>query len=302
MIGAAAGVPSQPAIQRAIQENMDRKLAQSLRDYTRAVGGGLVIGLPLLYTMEIWFQGFILPWWKLLLLLAIAFLIVLGYNSIAGFRRERTYLELILDSVSTIGLGIVVAFVALVVLGRIDASTSLRDAGGKVALEAIPIAFGASLAATQLSGDGGNDRSGGATGPFHRVLVGAGGALLFALNVAPTEEPVMLGIDAEPWLLLVVMGGTALLTLALVFYADFGGRPTARGEGLLDHPISETVTGYAVSLAVCLLLLWSFGRTDGASVQAIAGMTVMLAVVAAVGAAIGRLLVSGGSEAGAGSS
>lgn len=277
---------------------MDRDLAKSLRDYTRAVGGALVIGLPLLYTMEVWFHGFILPWWKLLLLLGISFVIVLGYISIAGFRRERTYWELAVDSVATIGLGIVVAFVALVVLGRIDAGTSLRDAGGKVALEAIPIAFGASLASTQLSGDGGTDRSAGAIGPFHRLLVGAGGALLFALNVAPTEEPMMLGIEAEPWLLLLVMGGTVVLTFALVFYADFGGRPTVRGEGLLNRPITETITSYAVSLAVCLLLLWSFGRTDGASVQAIAGMTVMLAVVGAVGAAIGRLLISGGAEAG----
>lgn len=277
---------------------MDRDLAKSLRDYTRAVGGGLVIGLPLLYTMEVWFHGFILPWWKLLLLLGVSFVIVLGYSSIAGFRRERTYWELAVDTVATIGLGIVVAFVALVVLGRIDAGTSLRDAGGKVALEAIPIAFGASLASTQLSGDGGTDRSAGAIGPFHRLLVGAGGALLFALNVAPTEEPMMLGIEAEPWLLLLVMGGTVVLTFALVFYADFGGRPTVRGEGLLNRPITETITSYAVSLAVCLLLLWSFGRTDGASVQAIAGMTVMLAVVGAVGAAIGRLLISGGAEAG----
>src|SRR5688572_24176262 len=251
--------------------------------------------------MEVWFHGFILPWWKLLLLLAITLIIVLAYNSIAGFRRERTYWQLALDSVATIGLGIVVAFVALVVLGRIDANTSLRDAAGKVALESIPIAIGASVAATQLSG-GGNGQSSGAIGPFHRLLVGAGGALLFALNVAPTEEPVMLGIDAEPWLLLLVMGGTLVLTLVLVFYADFGGRRSARGESVLDHPISETLTGYAVSLAVCLFLLWSFGRTDGTSVQAIAGMTVMLAVIAAVGAAIGRLLVSGGDEAGAGGS
>lgn len=281
---------------------MDRNPGESLRDYTRAIGGGLIIGLPLLYTMEVWFHGFILPWWKLLLLLAVAFVIVLGYNSIAGFRRERTHWQLAVDSVATIGLGIVVAFVALVVLGRIDASTSLRDAAGKVALEAIPIAFGASLATAQLSGDGGTDRSADGIGPFHRMLVGAGGALLFALNVAPTEEPVMLGIEAEPWLLLLVMGGTLLLTLALVFYADFGGRRTARGEGPLDRPITETVVGYAVSLAVCLLLLWSFGRTDGVSIQAIAGMTVMLAVLAAVGAAIGRLLISGGDEAGAGGS
>lgn len=272
-------------------------ITDSLRDYTRAVAGGLIVGLPLLYTMEIWFHGFILPWWKLLLLLAIAFVIVLGYNSISGFRRERTAAELLIDSVSTIGLGVVVAFVALVVLGRIDATTSLRDAAGKVALEAIAVAFGASVAVTQFGGEtGAKDHP----GPWLRLLVGAGGALLFALNVAPTEEPLMLGIEASPWLLLVVVAGSLALTFVLVFYADFGGRRVARGEGILDRPLPETITSYAVSLGVALLLLWSFGRTDGVGLPAILGMTVMLALVASVGAAIGRLLVSGASEEGQG--
>ncbi len=288
---------------------MDKELATSLRDYTRAVGGGLIIGLPLLFTMEVWFEGFILPWWKLLLLLGIAFVIVLGYNSVAGFRRERSVAELVIDSVSTMGLGIVVAFVALVVLGRIDLETSVRDAAGKVALEAIPIAFGASLAATQLSGEaGGSSKSGSSSsggksrsGPFHRLLVGAGGALLFALNVAPTEEPVMLGIGAGPWLLLLVIAASLALTFALVFFANFGGRRVGpRDGGLLEQPVPETIVAYAVSLGVALLLLWSFGRTDGAGLGPIAGMTVMLAVVASVGAAVGRLLVSGGSEGGGG--
>ncbi|MDQ3938512.1 MAG: TIGR02587 family membrane protein, partial [Chloroflexota bacterium] len=208
---------------------MDKQLATSLRDYTRAVSGGLIIGLPLLFTMEVWWEGFILPWWKLLLLLGVAFAIVLGYNSIVGFRRERTVAQLVIDSVSTIGLGIIVAFVALVVLGRIEPGISARDAAGKVALEAIPIAFGASLAVTQLSGQGtgsSKSASGGKShhGPFNRLMVGAGGALLFALNVAPTEEPVMLGISAGPWLLLLVVATSLLLTIVLVFFADIGGR------------------------------------------------------------------------------
>src|SRR5688572_31849724 len=98
---------------------MNETLRDSLRDYARAAAGGLVIGIPLLYTMEVWFHAFLLPWWKLLLLLVVAFFIVLGYNSVAGFRRERTFTELVLDSTATVGLGIVISFVALIVLGQI---------------------------------------------------------------------------------------------------------------------------------------------------------------------------------------
>ena len=265
----------------------------TIRDYIRAAGGGLIIGLPLLYTMEVWFHGFILSPWKVLFLLGVAFIVVLGYNSVAGFRRDRSIGELVIDSVSTIGLGIVIAFVALLLLGRIDANTGVSDAAGKIALEAIPIAFGASVATAQLSGDGGG---GGTVSPFARLLVGAGGALLFALNVAPTEEPLMLGIEASPWLLVAVIAASLAVTFALVFLADFGGRRHKRGDDLLEHPWSETLTSYAVSIVVALFLLWSFGRTEGASVQAMAGMTVMLALVASVGAAVARILIGGAQE------
>ena len=270
--------------------------SESVRDYIRAAGGGLIVGLPLLFTMEVWWHGFALPWWKIVLLLGVGFTIVLGYSAISGFRRERTVVELVADSVIALGLGIAIAAIALLLLGRIDASTSLRDIAGKVALESIPIAFGASLAATQLGGGPAEDR--GETGPFERLLVGAGGALVFAINVAPTEEPMMLGIEAPYWLLVVVVAVSLALTYALVFFADFGGRRRS-GEGILGHPWSETVTAYAVSLLVAALLLWAFGRFDRVGIGPILGMTVMLAIVAAVGAAVARLIVGGHSEAGA---
>jgi putative integral membrane protein (TIGR02587 family) len=275
---------------------MNEELGGSIRDYIRAAGGGLVVGLPLLFTMEVWWHGFELPWWKIIVLLGVGFAIVLGYSSIAGFRRERTTTELILDSVVALGLGVVVAAIALVLLGQIDGSTSIREGAGKIALESIPIAFGVSLAATQLGGKASDED--GSTGPFERLLVAGGGALIFALNVAPTEEPMMLGIEAPFWLLAIVVAASLAVTYALVFLADFGGfRRT--GEGILGHPWSETVTAYAVSLVVSTGLLWSFGRFDGMGTGAILGMTVMLTVVSSVGAAVARLIVGGHKEAGA---
>jgi putative integral membrane protein (TIGR02587 family) len=279
---------------------MNETLHETLRDYARAAAGGLVIGMPLLFTMEVWFHAFLLPWWKVLALVVVAFLLVLGYNSIAGFRRERTVKELILDSIATVGLGVIISFVALVVLGQIEVGTSLRDAAGKVALESIPVALGASVASAQFSGKPvGNSQW--APHAFERMLVGAGGALLFALNIAPTEEVVLLGVGASPIQLLGVVAATLLVTLVLVHYADFGGprRKQRSRESILDAPIPETVTGYAVSLLVSLMLLWAFGWSDGASVAAITSMVVNLGAVAAVGAAIARLLVIGGNEAGA---
>ncbi len=275
---------------------------QSARDYVRAIGGGLLIGLPLLFTQEMWQHGSELPWWKLLVLLGVAFVIVVGYIAISGFRRERNLAERVIDSVETVGIAIVAALIALVVLGRVTPETSLRDSAGQVALEAIPVAFGVSVARTQLSGGGDDDEDAGgkaerrAAGPFGRLLVAAGGALLFALNVAPTEEVVLLATAMPPVLRLVTIAMTFLFTLAVVFYAEFGGRghgsPTP--DGPLTSPVGETLAAYTVSLFVSFGLLWAFGRTEGASAEAVAGQVVVLGVVASFGAAAGRLLLTSG--------
>lgn len=268
------------------------------------MGGGLIIGLPLLFTMEMWFHSFLLSSWKIVVLMAVAFVIVIGYSAVSGFRRERTWGELLVDSVNTMGIAAVVAALALLLLGRIDGDTDLRDLIGKVALEMIPVAFGVSLAGTELAaGDGADeedkeDRGSPAgdrpVGAFGRLFVAAGAALLFALNIAPTEEPMLLGVEAQPALLVLVVAASLAMTLAIVFYADFrGGSAPGTGDSALDHPLTETVAAYAISLAVSFLLLWSFGRTDGASAAAIVGQSVMLAFVASFGAAAGRLLVGG---------
>ena len=278
---------------------------QTAQDMLRAVGGGLLVGLPLLFTMEMWFHSFLLPSWKIVVLLAVSFVVVIGYSAVSGFRRERGWTELLVDSLETMGIAVIVSTVAMLLLGRIGPDVGLRDAIGKVALEAIPVAFGVSLASSQLAAAGDEDEDetgstagdGAGVGPFGRLMVAAGGALLFALNVAPTEEPVLLGVEAPWWLLLLVAAATLAMTLAIVFYADFrGGRAADHPDGPLSGPMMETVAAYAVSLVVSLLLLWSFGRTDGASFAAIAGMTIMLAVLASFGAAAGRLLVGGGSS------
>ena len=42
-----------------------RSLAESLQEYGRGIAGGLLFSLPLLYTMEVWWAGFIAHPWRL---------------------------------------------------------------------------------------------------------------------------------------------------------------------------------------------------------------------------------------------
>lgn len=103
-------------------------VATTLRQLVRAIAGGLLLGLPPLFTMEMWFKGFLLHSWKIVALVVFTFVIVIGYSAFAGFRRERTWPDLIIDSVQTMGIAAVVAAGTLWLLGRIDPGIGLRDA------------------------------------------------------------------------------------------------------------------------------------------------------------------------------
>lgn len=279
-----------------------RSVGATARAHLRAVAGGLLVGLPLLWTMEVWEDGAVLPPGKLLVLLAIGFVVVVGFNALAGFRRDRTWGELLVDSVEAMGLSALVAALALAVLGRLDPSEGLRTLAGRIAIESIPVALGMSLAATVM-GQPDDDRGGpvrDSGGSARRLVVAGAGALYFALNIAPTDEVRLLAAAASPPQLLVAVAAGLGVGLAIVFHAEFRGGivATSRGAGPLSTPLGETAAAYVLALLVSLMLLWSFGSTDGAAPHAILAQTVLLGVVAAFGAAAGRLLVGGGADEG----
>jgi putative integral membrane protein (TIGR02587 family) len=270
-----------------------------------AIAGGLLVGLPLLWTMEVWDDGAVLGAGKLLVLLAIGFAVVVGFNAFAGFRRDRTWLELVVDSVEAMGMSVLVAALALAALGRLDPALGLATLVGRIAIEAIPVAFGMSLAATVM-GQSGADRGGPGhqpreIRPLGRLLVAGAGALYFALNIAPTDEVRILAAESSPTQLLVAVFAGLAIGLAIVFYADFRGRSgplQGEGRGPLETPAGETVAAYALALLISLVLLWAFGSTDAASPHAVIAQTVMLAIAASFGAAGSRLIVGGGGAAG----
>jgi putative integral membrane protein (TIGR02587 family) len=281
-----------------------RSIDETTRDYLRAAAGGLLVGLPLLWTMEMWEHGATQPPLKLLLLFGLAFVIVVGFNAVSGFRRERTWVELLVDAVQGMGLSIVVAAAMLFVLGRLEPELGLSTVVGRIGLLSIPVAFGTALAATVLSEP---DEGGGRepVGPIGRLFVAAGGALYFALNVAPTDEVRVLGSEADvPQLLLVIVASLAI-SLAIVFVVELpggrgGSRSGSRGRGPLEKPVGETVAAYATALLVSLVLIFSFGLSDGLGLRALTGYVVMLGTAASFGSAAGRLLVGGESGAGEG--
>ena len=281
-----------------------RAISETARDHVRAVVGGLFVGLPLLWTMEMWDHGATLPPMKLLLLIGLAFVIVVGFSAVSGFRRERSWAQLLIDAVQGLGLSMVIAAGMLYLLGRLEPELGLPTLVGRIGLLSIPVAFGTALASTVLSEpeEGGHEP----VGPIGRLFVAAGGALYFALNVAPTDEVRRLGSEADVPLLLLVIASSLVISLAIVFIVELpggrgGSRAASRGDGPIDHALGETIAAYVIALLVSVVLVFALGLNDGLGLRALVGYVVMLGTVASFGSAAGRLLVGGESAEGEGS-
>ena len=276
-----------------------RTVGESFREYGRGVAGGLLFSLPLLYTMEVWHAGFLMPPHRQLLYVLLALVLLLGYNRYAGLHPDTTWTEVAIDSVEEMGIGLLLSAVVLVLIGRITAEQDLDEVLGRIVVEAVMVAIGVSVGTAQLGGESGGERPGmqeRGEGSFGGQLVLAlCGAVLFAANVAPTEEIIQIGIELSG-LQLAGLGLATMVVAALVLYfSDFrGARRWARAEGGLGM-VRGTVVTYAVGLAASAGILWLFGRFDGVAPAAMAGQTVALGVAATIGASAGRLLLQGGN-------
>src|SRR5829696_175790 len=124
--------------------------AQSLREYARGIAGGLLFSLPLLYTMEVWWAGFVARPLNLLVYFAVGFFLLFGYNRYAGLREDASWLDVAFEAVEEMGLGLLLATLLLWLLGQIDSTRTLAEVVGKVVVEAVVIAIGISVGASQL--------------------------------------------------------------------------------------------------------------------------------------------------------
>ncbi|MBA2732555.1 MAG: DUF2391 family protein, partial [Acidobacteria bacterium] len=83
-----------------------RPVAKSLQEYSRGIIGGLLFSLPLLYTMEVWWAGFSTHPLHLIFYVLATFALLLGYNFYAGLRHDANWMEVVIDSVEEMGLGL----------------------------------------------------------------------------------------------------------------------------------------------------------------------------------------------------
>ena len=266
----------------------------------RAASGGLLFGVPLLYTMEVWWTGSHTSPQQMLVVLALLCVPVLALNKTTGFRLSRDVRtrDAVADTAEAIAVGVLVTAIVLVLLQEITTDTPLGSALGKVVYEAVPFCLGVGVARHFLHGgraDPDEDSGGAGRQALHPTLSDLGattlGAAFIALSIAPTDEVPMIASAMSPLWLLALMGMTLLASYAIVFAADFRGQEERhRQEGPFQRAITETVLSYLVALLVAALLLWLFQRGTHPWNDLLA-RTVVLGFPAAVGGAAGRLAV-----------
>ncbi|MDK3255779.1 TIGR02587 family membrane protein [Blastococcus capsensis] len=263
----------------------DQELAKGVG---RALAGALLFALPLLMTMEFWRLAHTVERYRLALLVVVTVLLVLGLNRSFGSGPDGVgvggYLA---DAGVALLAAAVAATVVLGTLGVIDPLRDWRAALSVIAMETLPAAIGASYARSQL-GQGSRRPAG--TGYGHEVFLMTAGAVVFAANIAPTEEVVLLAADAGPVRVVLLVVLSLVLMHGFVYAVGFGGQEKAT-SGLVRSFLTLTVVGYAAAFAVSAYILWTFGRFDGTGLTMAVSQTVVLALPGSIGAAAARLIL-----------
>lgn len=278
-----------------------------LNDILRAISGAFIFATPLLYTMEMWWIGTTAELWKLLLFFAIAFLVCLGlaHSRDGGFKADSSQFATIEQAVDVCAVGLVGAVVVLGILGRISVDDPLESVVGKILVQTVPLAIGASVANAifgrrgERSRQGDEDEEAGTEaepGDIWKALradLAATfiGALVLAFSIAPTDEVAVLAAALDVSRAIALVALSLLLSCVIVFASGYSTGP-GRQPGPLQHPFTETVLAYVVSLLVAAAALLLFDRIEpGDPLARTIAMVLVLAFPATIGGAAGRLVI-----------
>ena len=260
----------------------------------RAFGGAIVFSLPMLMTMEMWYLGFTLEPGRFVLLLVLVVPLLTGLSHYIGFEHTFEWKDDVVDAFVAYAVGFIAAAPILVLFGAIGPGMSAAEIAGKIAVQAVPGSIGALLAQSQFGGEADGARRREIRGEtfgseLFFMLVGA---VFLSLNVAPTEEIVLISYQMSAWHTLALAAASLVLMHAFVYSVEFHGQ-SGRPAGIPGWTVflRFTVVGYAICLLISAYMLWTFGSTAGSPLPEIVMAVVVLAFPAAIGAAAARLIL-----------
>lgn len=282
---------------------------QEIQEIISGASGGFLFGIPLLYTMEVWFIGSYVQPPILLSILSITFILILLLNRIEGFRTQesKTLTGAIAETIETLAIGMTCATLMLIILKRIDCQTSLIEALGKIIFEGVPFSLGVAFSRSLLTGEAEIDldrRNSRKSNPlqeqkiiwqdtladFTATIIGA---LFIAFSIAPTDEIKVLAASASPLRLLIIIATSLLVSYGIVFASEITNYQERRQQkGLFQTPQNETIFSYLISLIAGMLMLWFFQKIAFSDPWFIwLRYSIVLSLPASIGGAAGRLAV-----------
>lgn len=287
--------------------------SKEFRDLINGVSGGFLFGIPLLYTMEVWFIGSEVPPSVLIYILISTYITIFLLNRAEGFRRRSSYkvVEAVVTSFEALAIGSFCAAFMLIVLRQITWETSLNEGLGKIIFEGVPFSLGVALSRSILSGKRELPTTPKSSqekpaqqeqkkpnkilwkhtlADLSATLIGAA---FIAFAIAPTEEVPMLAAAASPFWILVILATSLLVSYTIVFAAGFTNQKKRRQQqGLFQRPSGETVFSYLVSLLASVLMLWFFQQLSWEDPWDLwLSYTIILGLPSTIGGAAGRIAV-----------
>jgi putative integral membrane protein (TIGR02587 family) len=277
---------------------------QFLAGIARGIAGALLFALPMFMTMEMWELGFYMDRTRLLILMAINIPLLIILSDRVGFERTFTWRQAIRDASIAYALGIIASALILTGMGVLQLDQSMHEVAGMIAVQAVPASIGAMLGRSQLGGqsddDGKSDHDDGNDDPVSdretsyagELFLMAVGALFLNLNVAPTEEMILLSYKMSPWHALVIMASSLALMHGFVYALSFrGSHDLAEGTPSWHAFIRFTLPGYLIAGLISAYCLWTFHRIDDVGTTQALMAVVILSFPGAIGAAAARLIL-----------
>lgn len=262
--------------------------------YARGAMGGLLVSVPVLMTMEMWWSGFTVPAWRLLLLLAVIAGVLLILQHYSGTTPATKLTAEARAALVTLGIGIATSALALFAVGALHDDLSLRDLAGKLLLQAVPVSIGASVAMSEFGHEHDvMEQRRKHAGYWDALGMALGGAMLFGFGISATEEPLLVAEQLNWIRALVLMAFSLAQVHAIVYAVDLKQHPErARTWAHALDVLREGVSTYAMSLVVGAYLLWTFGTISSGSglVESIYA-TIAIGFVTSLGAAAAELLI-----------
>lgn len=276
----------------------------------RGAAGALLFGIPMLMTMELWQLGFYIERNRLFVLLLLNIPLLVMLARVIGFEKTATWREACRDAVIAYALAVIMSAAILAMLGDLKPDMSLSELIGKISIQSVPASIGAILGRSQLGGqsdeDGGSDedranRADDGRDPVENSLstsygrelfLMAVGALFLNLNVAPTEEVILISYKMTPWHALAAILASITIMHGFVYAVAFRGTHDIPEETPWWHIfIRFTLPGYVVAMTISVYVLWVFGRLDDIAPTQMLMSAIVLCFPGAIGAAAARLIL-----------